>query len=147
MTRTIIGVWGKANTGKTTTLALLGHQLISAGATTGNNINHTDYQAIFQYKSATVGLQTYGDYAKVVREGLLYLGTQCDVLVMATRSLGYSVKELQDYAKRHGYRLIWATPLQLEGAQPKGSAAVRSLKDYSAEQLLKMVDDIIAGIL
>ncbi|GEM_PF-4304840 len=144
MTCTIIGVWGKANTGKSTTLALLGAKLICAGATTDNNINHTEYRAIFKYHSATIGLQTYGDYARAVREGLSYFNKQCDILVMASRSSGGTMAELQAYAQNHGYRLIWVTPLQLEGAQPKGSVAVGALKDYSARQLLQMVDDMIA---
>lgn len=145
MTRTIIGLWGRSDIGKSTTLSRLGSLLSKNGEVLNGNLSEPDYRATIEYGSKLIGIQTFGDYPTAVADGLNHFKTSCDLLVMATRSSGGTVTQLQAFAKKHHYRLIWATPLELEGSYAKGHPLVKSMKDYSAAQLAQMIDDIILG--
>ncbi len=144
MTKTIIALWGTANIGKSMTLARLGRQLQANGATTNANITGGDYRAIFQYQNKTIGLQTYGDTEHLVNQGLTeFQNQQCDIIAIASKSYGATVDTIGAFAGQNGYRIIWSSPYEVRD----GSITTDTIKNYAASHLLRMVDDVIAGIL
>lgn len=144
MKKTIIGVYGTANIGKSKTINRLGHLIGENGGSSDNNINFYDYFAVFSYKSACVGIQTYGDYKFAVEEGLGKFKEQnCEVIVIASKQYGGTVDVLNEFAKDNDFRVIWVTPYQVLD----GSIDIDELKNYSAQHLLRMVNDVIDGSL
>lgn len=142
MKKTIIGVYGTANTGKSKTINRLGHLISENGGTTSNDINYKDYFAVFSYKSACVGIQTYGDYKSAVVEGLRKFKEQsCEVIVIASKQYGGTVDVINEFATDNDFRVIWVTPYQVLD----GSIDIDRLKNYSAQHLLRIVNDVIDG--
>lgn len=140
MNKTIIALSGTANIGKSMTLARLGRQLKAAGATTTNNIGHNDYRAIFQYQNLTVGLQTYGDTAQLITQGLdVFSQHQCDIIAIAAKGYGATNTVIDNFSNQNGYRLIWSRPYVVWD----GSISEDAIKNYSASHLLLMINDII----
>ena len=148
MKKTIIGLWGTANVGKTMTLGALGKKLLEAGATTNNNIDFKEYRAIIQYKGKVIGLQTYGDHASVVEEGLEYFNKhQCEMIIMAAKSYGATTDLIINYASTFGYGILWFAPIQLEGNYSRESEELKRVKQYAAQQLLQAINDLISETL
>lgn len=143
MQKTIIGVWGTANVGKSMTIANLGRLIQTAGGVTTANITAEDYQAIFEYLGHNIGVQTYGDIGRVVREGLaFFLAGNCDVIVIASKGYGETVHRIGEFAGDNGYRIIWTTPFEVRD----GLTGVSDIKAYGATHLLQVVNDLISGI-
>jgi len=144
MKKTIIAVSGTANVGKSMTLARLGRQLVAVGATTATNVSGKDYNANFTYKTKTIGIQTYGDATRLVKNGLDgFLTMNCDIIAIASKGYGGTVKEIEKFANTNGYRVIWTKPYCVWD----GSISDNDIKDYSASHLKFMLDDIISTIL
>lgn len=144
MEKTILGLYGTANVGKSTTLAALGHLLLAAGATTRNKIDFADYRAVFHYRGIVICLQTYGDFEGVVLEGLAYFEKEpWDILIMASKSRGATSARLSEFARKENARLIWGTPLISED----GKSDISTLKKSGARQLLRLMDEWIDGAL
>ena len=144
--KTIIGVWGTANKGKSTTIRTLGRNLKNNGAQTENDVEkYNEYQAVFDYRGIKVGLQTYGDVASLVEEGLEELELKgSDIIVIATKSYGRTVDHLGEFAGIHDYRVLWVTPIEIYNVE---EGEIHQMKYYSASQLEVMINDIIDGIL
>ncbi len=145
MKKTIIVVSGKTNTGKTKTLSKLCHCIEAAGGNTSNNIHkHKDYLAWFNYSQTVVGVQTYGDRLRDVENGLAALiKHQCEIIVIASRSQGATIRHIMSFAKMHGFRPIRTTTNRVKA----DSIPYEDMNSYTSRQLLSMVDDIIAGTL
>jgi Mrp family chromosome partitioning ATPase len=142
--KTIIVSSGKANVGKSMTLSRLGEQLSIAGATTMQSFPKKDYHAYFNYKSKEIGIQTYGDTEKLVKDGLKAFNSKsCGIIVIASKGFGATVKAIESFAKANDYRVLWTTPYRVWD----GSISESDTKDYSASHLKMMVDDVITGIL
>ncbi|XLS30837.1 hypothetical protein ACJD0Z_08385 [Flavobacteriaceae bacterium M23B6Z8] len=139
---TIIVAQGTANVGKSMTLSRLGRQLITAGATTVDDVTKTDYSARLQYSSVTIGIQTYGDLEGWVAQGLQhFLNNSCDIIAIASKRYGATARVIEEFASVNNYRVIWSTPYRVWD----GSITDSDIKDYSASHLKLMVDDIISG--
>ena len=142
--KTIIVVSGTANIGKSMTLSRLGVQLYYAGASTNQKFPAKDYRACFQYKTKKIGIQTYGDTEHLVYTGLHELQSQnCDIIAIASKGFGKTVKAIETFANSYNYRVIWSTPYRVWD----GSVTTSDIKDYTASHLKLMIDDVISGIL
>lgn len=144
MQKTIIGVWGTANVGKSMTLASLGRQLQTAGGITETDISEpkTDYRAVFEYLSHTIGIQTFGDVEQLVVEGLEhFLNTECEIVAIASKGYGGTVDAIVAFARNNNYRIIWVTPYDTRDELTEFS----TLKAYGASHLLRMIDDTISS--
>ena len=144
MEKTIIGLKGKANVGKSMTLSRLGRQLRNAGGVTQDDIDKSEYWAVFEYQGVKIGVQTYGDHVNDVSAGIAgFLDRQCAIIVTASKTTGDTVDHLNQVAGTNGYRIIWARPYEVGD----GSIAVEVIKEYGASHLLRMINDIISGII
>ena len=140
--RTIIGVYGTSDVGKSTTLALLGWQLDEIGAVTESNLAHWDYRAVFEYQNHKVGIQTYGDIEPLVREGLKhFLEEDCNLIYIASKRYGATVERINIFARDNDFRVIWFAPYEVHDER----TPVLTVKDYAAANLLLMANNIIAG--
>lgn len=139
--KTIIGIYGTANVGKSTTLRSLGSQLVSSGATTTDNMRTWEYRAVFNYLQTKLGLQTFGDHFTLVEEGLNhFLNNHCDLIVIATKRYGDTIDTVGAFAGDNGYRIIWIAPYEVRD----GSIETQVIKDYSASHILLTINDIIS---
>lgn len=102
----IISLWGKADIGKTTTLTLLYNTLLQD--TTFLNIIKTpegicDFYAIFIYKGKKLGLTTYGDNKKCLKNSFdAFIENKCDIVICASRrrrTKAGSVKFIEELSK------------------------------------------------
>lgn len=142
--KTIIVVSGKGNIGKSMTLSRLGEQLYKSGATTSQTFPAKDYHAYLQYKGKKMGVQTYGDTERLVKDGLNAFNTKgCDIIAIASKGFGATVKAIESFAKANDYRVVWTTPYRVWD----GSISESDTKDYAASHLKMMVDDVLTGVL
>ncbi|WP_405576850.1 hypothetical protein [Winogradskyella sp. Asnod2-B02-A] len=142
--KTIIVSSGTANIGKSMTLSRLGKQLVVAGATTSHTFPKKDYHAYLQYKGMKIGVQTYGDRQDLVKDGLnAFNAKSCDIIAIASKGYGATVKAIESFALANDYRVIWTSPYRVLD----GSITATDIKDYSASHLKMMVDDIISSSL
>lgn len=144
MQKTIIVLKGTKNIGKTSTLVRVGKKLDKRkNSTTKDDINYPEYRAVFEYLGVKVGIQTFGDHVYVIDEGLNEFDKYpCDILIMASKGYGDTTMAIENYAKRGGYRVFWGTPWNCTD-----TTQLNALNDYNADICLKMLDDIINGIL
>lgn len=105
----IIGLYGRAQCGKTSTLNLL-IDLLEV-ATTGCSMPapHTGERRVaFDYNGYKVGVGTPGDNAACVRENCDFFDKEmCDVVFSATRTKGESCHELNAFASKHNVKTDW----------------------------------------
>lgn len=142
--KTIIVKSGKANIGKSMTLSRFGEHLVKAGATTTQTLPKKDYHAYFDYRGKKVGIQTYGDTKKLVQDGLNAMqSNSCDIIAIASKGYGATVKAIEAFAKSNNFRVIWAKPYCVWD----GSITENDIKNYSASHLKLMIDDVITGVL
>jgi hypothetical protein len=142
--KTIIVVSGKGNVGKSMTLSRLGHQLYYAGASTTQKFPAKDFRAYFQYKTKKIGIQTYGDTEHLAYTGLYELQSlNCDIIAIASKGFGKTVKAIEAFANSNNYRVIWTAPYRVWD----GSITTSDIKDYTASHLKLMIDDVISGTL
>lgn len=142
--RTVIAVSGTANVGKSMTLSSLGRQLQAAGATTDDSIEGKEYRAIFNYRNLDIGIQTFGDIESMVADGLdVFQKQKCDIIAVASKRYGNTVNWIENFTKKHGYRLIWTAPYEVSDM----SISTDRIKDYTASHFLLMIEDIISDTL
>lgn len=142
--KTIIGLKGTANVGKSMTLSSLGRQLRNARGITSVDVTRGDYWAVFDYQGKKVGIQTYGDHVSHVRSGVTgFLNERCDIIVIASKTTGATLNHVNQVATTNDYRVFWARPYEVRDR----SIPVEDMKEYCANHLRLMIDDIISGIL
>jgi hypothetical protein len=139
--KTIIGLQGTANIGKSMTLIRFGHQLLNTpGVYTADNLYDKDYRAVFNFKNITIGLQTYGDSAHLVNQGLTYFQeNKCDIILITSKGFGATTDLITEYASTKNFRLIWTRPYTCWD----NSISENEIKNYAAKHLLLLVNDII----
>lgn len=135
MRNTLIGLWGTANVGKSTTLKKLSEEI------EGNEIilnNYNGHQIVVVYRGKKVGVQTYGDDQKSVEDGLkVFHSHGCNIIAIASKSYGGTVVEIERFSSQNKWRLLWTSPIQGEVSD------YEDLKKYGSKILLKMIDDLI----
>jgi hypothetical protein len=140
--KTIITVSETADRGKSLTLNKLGSYLVSSGANTAYSLSNKDYYAVFNYKGVIVGVQTFGDTLDVVRDGLRsFQIDKCDIILIATKRHGETVKEVESFANNNAYRVVWTAPYKVWD----GQISVAAIKEYTASHLMQIVNDCISG--
>ena len=91
-----IVLWGRENTGKTTTLNLLVYKLINIGANVLfgnfsrtvliNNYLTANHYAVFEYDSKKIAVITAGDNDKTLDDYFSKIDCDCDIYVCACRT-------------------------------------------------------------
>ena len=107
----VVGLYGKAETGKTMTLNLLIDILESV--TTGHEMPIpqsvlNNRRKSFIYKGLNIGIGTWGDNEDEVRRNCgFFQDNNCDIVFSATRTKGRSRKALLKYAEENSTSVIW----------------------------------------
>ena len=116
-------LWGRANTGKTTTLNLVIQNLLSLGATvehdcTGNRV--ADRCLVLKYNGHRIAVCTDGDCESIVQRSfndLKLAGATYDIFVGASRSRGASCKYIESQFSAPGDQILWYRIGNLYGAK------------------------------
>ena len=106
-------LWGRANTGKTTTLNLVIQNLLSLGATvehdcTGNRV--VDRCLVVKYNGHRIAVCTDGDCESIVQRNfndLKQVGATYDIFVGASRSRGASCNCIESQFSAPNDQILW----------------------------------------
>ena len=107
----IIALFGKQNSGKTTTLNLLIYELrqhYPAYVFAFDSLPDTDKVVIVDINGVAVGISTRGDDGSDVDHNLRWLHERnCTLLVTATRTQGSTVNVVEQFATEANYHIDW----------------------------------------
>ena len=146
----IISLWGKGDIGKTTTLTLLYNILLQD--TTFSNIIKTpegicDFYAIFIYKGKKLGLTTYGDNKKCLKNSFdAFIENNCDIVICAgrrRRTKAGSIKFIEELSKD----ITWIEQPDISDLKSfnirKFNKNIKLINNLMVNFLLKKLDDLI----
>lgn len=101
MMKVAICLAAHANSGKSTSLKMLGHLL------TGKECSECEIKQIFDYKGVKVGITSSGDTLDYLKPGFDELiAAECNFLVYACRTKGTAANYAYNKAKAMGYKII-----------------------------------------
>ena len=95
----VICLYGRASSGKTSTLNILIKQLEKGGAKIISQEKQylEDQRVSLKFNEKTVTITTGGDYAETIKENFEFaLSQKCDLWITATRTSGNTVKEIEN---------------------------------------------------
>ena len=100
--KTIIALYRRANTGKSTTLNYL------IALLKGQEVDFKDKREIVYYGSKKIAVTTLGDNADEIKKNIEFFEKEdCDILVTATRSKGKPTNIIYKYHKDINAELKW----------------------------------------
>lgn len=103
----IIALYGRSNTGKTTTLNYLIGFLDENLEIDDNSLTNNRKKVIY-YKNKKIAVTTPGDNKSELKKNIEYFKNKdCDILVTATRTKGATREELKKYAQDIKTEIIW----------------------------------------
>lgn len=147
MNKTIIGIYGRGQEGKSTTIKKVTQLILSNYPNATSSVNPIDYSGdillIFKIGVIKMGFESQGDpgsrmiYANTV-ENLAKIEL-CDIIVCATRTEGETVKKVDYVPDTYGYHTIWLSSFW----SPTISQQV--LNHLAAENIIKIIDALIIG--
>jgi len=147
MNKTIIGIYGRGQEGKSTTIKKVTQLILSNYPNATCSINPIDYSGdillIINIGTIKIGFESQGDpgsrmiYANTV-ENLAKIEL-CDIIVCATRTEGETVKKVDYVADTYGYHTIWLSSFW----SPTINKEV--LNHLAAENIIKIIDALIIG--
>lgn len=103
----ITALYGRSNTGKTTTLNYLIGFLDENLEIDDNSLTNNRKEVIY-YKNKKIAVTTPGDNKSELKKNIEYFKNKdCDILVTATRTKGATREELKKYAQDIKTEIIW----------------------------------------
>ena len=100
--KTIIALYRRANTGKTTTLNYL------IGLLRGQEVEIKERREIVYYGNKKIAVTTPGDNDYEIKKNIKFFENEdCDILVTATRSRGQTTDTIYNYHKEINAKLKW----------------------------------------
>ncbi len=146
--KSLIQIWGKAGSGKTTTIKIIRHELEKKYI----NIHHIyslplpagEIYEIFNCNGFVIGVSSMGDVlVPYLRNHINDCFIQCDIIIAASRVYNDVSNYLSSEAKKYNYRLVKATNYRIND--------VKSVQDEfsqeSAKHIVELIDKIMLGIL
>lgn len=109
MTKKVIVLWGKADTGKSGTILKIYKLLKSKykDATSESKIVGEDVRVILTINGIKVGIESQGDPGgRLLKSLKSFVKVNCRVIICATRTRGQTVDAVNNL-KQHGYEIIW----------------------------------------
>lgn len=105
----IIGLYGRAQCGKTTTLRMLFDDLVKLGSEVLSPLpSQGDARSLLEYNGMLIAICTGGDTADIVDENCTYFTTtKCDIGISASRTKGNTCDILNNYAQSHKLGVCW----------------------------------------
>jgi ABC-type multidrug transport system ATPase subunit len=107
--KTVIGLYGPANAGKSATLRKV-YELLKAkhpnAPVTHEIINH-DVRAIFNINGHRIGLESQGDPGSRIFTSIsLFVREECEIIVCATRTRGQTVEVIENLKPQYSIKWI-----------------------------------------
>jgi hypothetical protein len=139
MTKSIVALQGKGDTGKTTTIGILHDKLLKKGFKRENYVEggqrrkgrRREFHAIFMVNGKKVGIASVGDLRKHIEPRLREFGKEgCSIIVCACHTRGGTVEVIEEFAR---------TGWDLEFVQKQHGIDENALNEADADHLLKKV--------
>jgi len=109
----IIALYGKGDSGKTSTLNLLIDLIVSENkgipmAIRAEEELRKDCRAVLSYKGKIIGVGTWGDSKDEVEKNCKFFKEKnCDIMFTATRTRGETCDTIKDFAFKNRFSLEW----------------------------------------
>jgi len=137
--KTVIALYGTANTGKSATLRKV-YELLKAKHPNGpvsNEIVHHDVRAIININGHLIGIESQGDPSSRIFTSIsMFVREKCDLIVCATRTRGQTVVAVENLKPK--YEINWIQKLR-EANEAKHEQANNAL----ASDILKQIQTLI----
>ena len=105
--KTIIVLYRRANTGKTTTLNYL-IRLLDKSKEGETHPLTEDRRVVISYDNKSIAVTTQGDNKYEINRNIKFFEKEdCDILVTATRSKGQTPRAIYNYHKEINAKIIW----------------------------------------
>lgn len=147
MNKTIIGIYGRGQEGKSTTIKKVVELILNNYPNAVCSVDPVDYKGdvllTIQIGVIKVGFESQGDpnsrmiYADTVEN--LAKVDNCDIIVCATRTEGETVKKVDYVADTYGYHTIWLSSFW------SPTITQRLLNQFAAENIIRIIDALIIG--
>jgi ABC-type transporter Mla maintaining outer membrane lipid asymmetry ATPase subunit MlaF len=144
--KTVIQIWGKAGSGKTTTIKIIRHELEKKYI----NVHHTyslplpngEIFEIFTCNGVEIGISSMGDDLNLgLRSHLDHCFANCSIIIAASRVYNNVDSYLRETAKTNDFRIVKATNYRIE--------TVRNIQDEfsqaAALHIVDLIDQIMLG--
>lgn len=138
MKKTILCLFGPANTGKTSSIRRVDEILQSYGAKLVKVLfDENDFGKEYLFRDHKVGILSLGDPGSAQSEYLNQLAAdECDVIICASRSKGATCVAVSQVVSQNNYELYWISPLyEYDSTHP---LAV-DMHELNAEFIIKAV--------
>lgn len=104
----IIGLYGRANCGKSTSLNMLKDKLRQHGESLATYPHHNEVQELFRYRDTLVCVAPGGDDGEVMNTNISYFRKSgCEIAVSGSRTKGDPVININKYAREFGQTVRW----------------------------------------
>jgi molybdopterin-guanine dinucleotide biosynthesis protein len=137
--KTVIALYGTANTGKSATLKKV-YELLKAkhlNAPVSHEIVHHDVRAIININGHRIGFESQGDPGSRIFTSIsMFAREECDLIVCATRTRGQTVVAVESLKPQ--YEIKWIQKLG-EANEAKHEQANNAL----ASDILKQIQTLI----
>lgn len=139
MNKTMICLYAKKNSGKTTALKRLffdelkGDQIIYE--------NGVDIVGIVKLANVTIGVSSQGDPWSN-KEGIERLVKEnCDIIVCAARTSGSTTEAVGSYGGE--YKLFWVAPLRIESDLPIADSLYQQCQEHTVHFIMQLISQVI----
>jgi hypothetical protein len=142
--KTVIQIWGKAGSGKTTTIKIIRHELEKKYI----NVHHIyslplpdgEIFEIITCKGFVIGISSMGDDLTFdLRNHLDLCFANCSIIIAASRVYNNVDSYLRETAKANDFRIVKATNYRIE--------TVRNIQDEFSQAAAKHIVDLIEQIM
>ncbi len=146
MNRTILGIYGRADEGKSTIAKLVCQILVRKypnSLPTNTVIDYSgDILVTLTVEGLKIGIESQGDPRSRMFHTLKQLGSaNCDIIICTTRTTGSTVNEVDHVADTFGYNTLWISSFYT----PSLNTTV--LNDQAAKNIVEIVEMLITGTL
>lgn len=146
MNKTIITIWGNADTGKSSTIknvyALFKEKYKNMSILYEVPKSTFDITNIIKINEVKIGIESQGDPNSNLFTSLkLFHDEKCELIICATRTKGNTVNEVMKYERQFGYDVIWLSNLF------SSQKEIKDLNNRSAELIQTLICDILKGVL
>ena len=131
----IIVLWGKHDSGKTTTIKFLRDILLKRGVNETKIVDEYDFISVFYFQDKKVGVISGGDTKEILTGNFGELPNDCDIIICPSRTKGGTVQYLEElvFSQKD---LIWVK-----------KAEIKNNGKYSVEKEENIINLIQAEIL
>lgn len=147
----IIALWGKENTGKTSSIKLFYEKLLKNEAEEllyvdeYDGVKYEDFYAIVSYKEKTIGVTSYGDNGNVLVDPFKeFYNYKCDIVITACR-VRETEKGSVKFIKNQKSEITYVEKIYIENADelPDKEGFIEKINDRQADILLNALEKAI----